>query len=191
MDRTQDTAAFLLVRIDDWGNVLKTFGVGVDSWGVNQGRFAIYDFGGGVGGAAQPRLTIADDGNVTFDGSVTGSQFFQTSARRFKQNIRPLEDPLAAVQRLRGVHFDWKANLSPSLGFLAEEVGEVLPETVSRNTLSGPVFGLNYDGLIALELEALRSQAEQLATLKSKREELVRLLEQLKQANHNAAVGRK
>jgi len=191
MDRTQDTAAFLLLRIDDWGNVLKNFGVGVDSSGPNQGQFRILDFGGGVGGAAQPRMTIANDGSTILGGSLTATQFFQTSALRFKQNIHPVENALLKLARLRGVQFDWKSGRRSSVGFVAEEVAEVLPEAVSRESDSTTILGLSYDNLIALQLEALRSQGEQLQSLRIKRDELLRLLKELEQANHNQETGRK
>jgi hypothetical protein len=70
MDRSTNSAAFMIVRTDGSGGVLKNFVVGVDASGVNQGEFVINDLGTALGGPGQRRLTINNDGDVIINGDL-------------------------------------------------------------------------------------------------------------------------
>jgi uncharacterized repeat protein (TIGR01451 family) len=178
MDRSEDTAAFLLVRTDASGNPLKSFVVGANASGPNQGEFIINDIGTAVGGGGQRRMTITNSGDTIFGGSVTANQFFTPSSLRFKTNIRLLQDPTGRLNQLSGVRFDWKSSGLPSLGIIAEDVAKVFPELVFPDLES--VQAVNYDGLLAVLIQAAHEHERQIKTLREKREQLVRLLEQLK-----------
>ena len=80
MDRSADTAAFMLVRTDVSGNPLKTFVVGTNASGVNTGEFIINDLGTAVGGAGTRRMTITNNGAVEFTGIVTAPQVIEMSS---------------------------------------------------------------------------------------------------------------
>jgi hypothetical protein len=78
------------------------------------------------------------------NGSIAGTQaYVNTSDARLKKDIVTITDGLATVEKLRGVHFNWRApeerdigqglNLqvgTPQIGFIAQEVEKVLPEAV-------------------------------------------------------------
>ncbi|MGR8941720.1 MAG: hypothetical protein ACU83P_09050, partial [Gammaproteobacteria bacterium] len=64
MDRSTDTAAFMLVRTTAEGAPLKNFVVGANASGSNNGEFIINDLGTGTGGAGLRRMTITNDGNA-------------------------------------------------------------------------------------------------------------------------------
>jgi len=181
MDRSVDTAAFLLSRIDAQGNQLKTFVVGVDASGPNEGQFIIADMGTAVGGASLRRMTITNTGDVLFGGNLTASQFLTPSSFRFKDHIQLIQDPIRKVRQLSGVGFNWKQNGMRSLGVLAENVQAVLPQAVSVK--NGSVAGVNYDGLVALLLQSSKSQVTQVEILRARKRELIRLLEQLRKGN--------
>jgi hypothetical protein len=163
MDRSTDSAAFLLVRTDETGQPLKTFVVGVNASG-NQGEFIINDLGSAVGGGGLRRMTIDNSGDVEFTGAVRALEFIPTSSLRFKSNIRALHNPRDTMNRLRGVQFDWKATGKPALGLIAEEVAEVLPEVVSCGK-DGQAQGVNYDSLVALLVEASKARQREIDTL--------------------------
>jgi hypothetical protein len=183
MDRSTDTAAFLLVRTDDLGNPLKAFVVGANASGLNQGEFIINDIGAAVGGGGQRRMTITNTGETVFTGSLTGNSFLPASSLALKTNIRLLEDPIGKVKDLTGVSFTWKSNGLPSLGLIGEKVADVLPELISRETRTGVLQGVNYDGLIALLLESSKAQRGHIEALRAKRERLQRLLDELAKSN--------
>ena len=183
MDRSMDTAAFVLVRTDATGNPLKTFVVGADASGLDQGEFIINDIGAAVGGGGQRRLTISNAGDVSFGGSLTGASFLPASSLGLKTNIRPLENALGKVKALTGVRFDWKASGQASLGVVAEEVARALPEAVLRAPKTGLFEGVNYDSLVAALIESAKAQLRQIETLRVQRERLLELLEKLSRAN--------
>jgi hypothetical protein len=54
MDRSADTAAFILVRTNTAGTPLKTFVVGANAAGPNNGEFIINDLGTAVSGDRYP-----------------------------------------------------------------------------------------------------------------------------------------
>ena len=127
MDRTADTAAFMLVRTDGSGNPQKTFVVGANSSGSGVGTFVINDLGTAVSGGGTNRMTINNNGSVTFTGNVYANSFVPSSMA-YKDNIRTYENALDTVNKLRGVRFDWKDSGKPSVGLIAEEVEKVVPD---------------------------------------------------------------
>jgi len=73
MDRNVNSSAFILVRTSpDFSSVWKTFYVGVDASGVNNGEFFIGDVGTNVSGASTKRLWIDNSGGVHIPNLITG-----------------------------------------------------------------------------------------------------------------------
>jgi hypothetical protein len=158
MDRSMDTAAFMLVRTDAGGTPQKTFVVGTNASGANTGEFVINDLGSAVAGGGTRRMTITNNGAVDFMGFVSAPAFFPMSSIAFKTNVRTYENALETVKRLRGVHFDWKESGKPSVGLIAEEVEGVVPEVVAHGGNGGAATGVNYSGLVGVLVEAVKEQ---------------------------------
>ena len=156
MDRPYDTAAFLIVRTDAGGTPLKTFVVGTNATGSNNGEFVINDLGAAVEGAGSRRMTIGNTGNVTFTGSVTAAGYYSSSSARFKKDIETLSSAGEALEQLRGVRFAWKDSGQPSVGLIAEEVAKIYPELVEFE--NGEAKGVNYSALVAVLVEAMKEQ---------------------------------
>lgn len=156
MDRPRNTAAFLLVRTDESGNVLKTFVVGTNADGSNSGEFIINDLATDVIGAGTRRMTIANDGSVVFTGSVTAADYLTPSSRTLKDNVKTYDNALETVKKLRGVSFNWKDSGKPSVGLIAEEVDQVIPEVVAHNDKDAT--GVNYSSLVGVLVEAVKEQ---------------------------------
>jgi hypothetical protein len=105
----------------------------------------------------------------------------QTSSIVHKTNVKTYENALETVTRLRGVKFDWKDSKTPSVGLIAEEVEEVVPEVVSHNGKDSS--GVNYSALVGVLVEAvkeqdvkLKEQQKSISALSQKVSELERLL---------------
>lgn len=179
MDRSTNSAAFMMVRTDAAGQILKNYVLGVDAYGPNNGQFVINDLGQSVGGGGSRRMTIDNAGNVTFGETVSAKSFISQSSLRFKEEIRPIAGALALVLRLRGVRFAWKDSGQADIGLIAEEVENVLPEIVRRDE-TGQAAGLDYGKLAAVLIEALkelqRSVDELSADYTAMRDELVRIM---------------
>jgi hypothetical protein len=96
---------------------------------------------------------------------------FSRSTRKLKQGIRPLGNALDRVRRLRGVSFTWVDDAPPTvagrrdLGFIAEEVSEVVPEIVAYDVAGAPI-GLDYARLTAVLVEAVKEQQRQIDSLR-------------------------
>ena len=178
MDRSTDTAAFMLVRTDGSGNPMKTFVVGTNSSASNTGEFVINDLGTAVSGSGTRRMTIANNGAVTFTGSVTAT-VFNPSSITLKDNVRTYENALETVNKLRGVRFDWKDSGKPSIGLIADEVDGVIPEVVAHD--GGNATGVNYASLVGVLVEAVKEQQAELNSLKEKQLEMDSLKAEVQQ----------
>jgi hypothetical protein len=115
------------------------------------------------------------------------------SDARWKKNIQPIAAALEKVMRLQGVTYDWRRqefpemNFDPGsqLGFVAQELEQVLPEAV--RTDSEGYKAVAYDKLTALLTEGIkeqqteiRSQQTEIATLKARNAAMEKDLNELR-----------
>lgn len=101
--------------------------------------------------------------NGNFSGIVTATDFNSTSDLLLKENIKSIENSLEVINELRGVSFNWKQTHKPSIGVIAQELEEVLPELVS----DGEIKSVNYNGLIGVLIEAVKQLSKELEELKA------------------------
>ena len=121
----------------------------------NHHTFDIRNYGSGVA-------------NMGVEGSVTATSFNYSSDQNLKKDISTLINPIETVKSLRGVDFNWKETGKKDVGFIAQEVEEVLPELVHTNEESG-MKSVQYGNIVPVLVEALKEQQEQIDAL---REEL-------------------
>ncbi len=122
------------------------------------------------GGAVVNALRLNADGSAVFASSVT-AQSFTSSDARLKQDIRPLNGALAAVQALRGVRYTYRQHIDghslpagEQVGVLAQEVEKIYPELVS--TGADGYKAVNYAQLTPVLLEAIKELADQNAAFR-------------------------
>ena len=93
-----------------------------------------------------------------------------SSDKRLKDNIKNIANPLEKLEKLNGVEFDWndKQDLykGHDIGVIAQEVEEVLPEIV--DTREDGHKAVKYDRMVALLIEAVKEQQQQINELKEK-----------------------
>jgi hypothetical protein len=91
------------------------------------------------------------------------------SSARFKEELRPIENVVEKVGKLRGVSFKWKSDgTSPrEIGVIAEEVAEVFPELVFLDRAGKPL-GVHYDKFVAVLIEAVKELKGEIEELKKK-----------------------
>jgi hypothetical protein len=94
-------------------------------------------------------------------GNIRCTSLTQTSARQFKQDIVPLSNALDSIMRLQGVSYAWN-NLAPEsvrgtrdIGFIADEVNDVLPDIVAKDETGQPV-GIDYGKITPVAVEAIK-----------------------------------
>jgi hypothetical protein len=124
----------------------------------------------------QERLHVA--------GNVLANDYLTKSDRRFKADIRNLENVLAKLDLINAVSFKWnEENESPNdvsdrraIGVIAQEVEEVFPEMV-RTTEDGGYKSVSYNQLTAVLLEAVKELKKQNNELLERIDALERQLE--------------
>ena len=113
-------------------------------------------------------------------GNVIAANYLLTSDARLKEDVRELVRPLARLRALRGVSFVWDSEQLPQaeaerqLGFLAQEIREVLPEVVREDEAGR--LSVAYTQVVPLLVEAVKEQDAELQAL---RRELAELRERL------------
>lgn len=94
----------------------------------------------------------------------------QTSSRKVKENIKPMEEEEARkILDLEAVSFDYKNKSSGTnkRGFIAEDVAEVLPNLVTPETKDMPA-GLDYVGMIPYLQAVIKEQEKRIEALEKK-----------------------
>lgn len=100
-------------------------------------------------------------GSVNASGEVSSS-----SDIRLKTNIEKITDSLVKVKKLNGYNFSFKDDPEKKhIGLIAQEVQELLPEVVFKN-LDG-YLSVAYGNIVALLIESIKEQQEQLDHLKA------------------------
>jgi len=118
--------------------------------------------------AGAERLRIVSGGDAHFDQDVIA---FSTtpSDRRLKTNIKDIEYGLDTIMKLTPKEYDWKKDDRHDIGFIAQEVEEVIPEIVKdKKHFDKEIKTLDYEKLTAVLIKAVQEQQEQINELKEK-----------------------
>jgi hypothetical protein len=93
-------------------------------------------------------------GGLFVNGAVTATNFVTPSDSRLKMNIETLENSSWAIGQLRGVRFEWCDTGAHDIGFIAQEILDVIPEAVV--TRSGELY-VSYDKVVPLLVESVKT----------------------------------
>jgi hypothetical protein len=178
----------------------RIFGVATENWSpTTRGTKLIFNTTPNGTPEALERMVVNHDGNVgigvsapTFRlqlpnildpaGQGLANAWLVYSSRRWKENITPIDHPLEKVARLRGVYYDGTGDKKHSIGIIAEEAGQVLPELVDYEANGTDARGLDYARLTAVLVEAVKEQQSQIRGLQAQLNKL--------QTEHSEAVRR-
>ncbi len=99
--------------------------------------------------------------------SVTAYNFTVASDATLKTNIMPLTSTLDKVLQLDGYKYNWKnsANESTQIGLIAQEVEQFFPELITQHSTYKSV---NYLGMVAVLVHAMKEQQEEIERIRSK-----------------------
>jgi len=186
------------MRIDPSGNVLygrtdSTVGQGVKldiAGAVNASAFLVNGTALTTGGAAAAVIGIdtrnttsyiffkdstsgpLSNANVSTSltynpstGTLSSTLFNSTSDESFKYDVKIIKDALGYIDGMNGVRFKWKNNDEPSLGVIAQDIEKILPELVKND---GDYKTVNYNGIIAVLIEAIKELKLEVEDLKYK-----------------------
>ena len=106
-------------------------------------------------------LTVTKNGTLWAQGGYT-----QSSDHRLKENLTPLTNSLENLQTLNGLTYNWKNREQmgdrTEIGLIAQDIEKVYPELITE--VEG-YKAVNYIGLIAPIIEALKEQQSQIESL--------------------------
>ena len=118
--------------------------------------------------AGNNNFTIDSSGNCTAQGNVTAY-----SDARLKTDISTINDALGICGKLRGVSYKWIADGKPSIGVIAQEVEEVIPEVVLTNVDTDPETGetteiksVDYGKIVGVLINAINELKAEVDELK-------------------------
>ena len=116
------------------------------------------------------------------------SETITASADR-QTNMRAIVGALGIVDRLRGVLFDWKPEGKRGIGFIPEEVAEVLPDAVAFDNNGKDTKAIDFGPLVADLIEAVKEQQVQIKnhehSLKDQKAQVARLRAEIERLKVN------
>ena len=96
--------------------------------------------------------TFANNLNITSDGTLTTA----TSDEKYKYNILPINYGLNTILQLKPVNFQWIKGEENDLGFIAQDVADIIPEAVDTNWNSDLL--MRYESIIPILTKAIQEQ---------------------------------
>ena len=148
------------------------------STSTGQGSIKIYSSATSVGDMFK---LDANTANLDIKGNITAYSTATTSDARLKENVRDLEGSLDKTLKLRGVKFDWIAEnkANDQVGFIAQEVEEVLPEVVIDHIDidDNDVKVVNYQAVVPVLVEAIKEQQSLINRLEARLNDLEKSME--------------
>jgi hypothetical protein len=118
-----------------------------------------------------------------------------SSSRRFKKEIRPMEQASESILRLKPVTFQYKSDNTntPQFGLIAEEVADVNPDLVVRDE-KGEIYTVRYDQVNAMLLneflKAHRQVQEQQNQIEKLTAQMKEQAEQIRKVNEKMEMSR-
>lgn len=123
------------------------------------------------------RRRTTDGQLVTFNkdtttvGSVsvtdTATAYNTSSDRRLKDYIQPFTNGLEYVNQMRPVHFKWISNGQQGIGFIADELQEVVPQAVTGHANGETYQGVDASFVVPYLVSAVQELHDQIVELKA------------------------
>ena len=140
-------------------------GVGVYGNATGASGVGVHGYSGGASGVG----VLGDGVAYDFYADGPGTNYGAASSIRWKRNIQEIDGALDKVMSLRGVYFDWdeKHGGKHDMGFIAEEIGKVIPEIVSYEPDGVYATGVDYGAITPMLVQAIKEQQRQIEELKA------------------------
>ena len=124
------------------------------------------------------QLDMSESGDAYFNNDISGSTIrasgdviaFNSSDERFKDNIKPISEPLWKLSKIGGYTFDWNDNQDVykghDVGVIAQEIHKVLPEVVGEK--NDGYLGVKYEKIVPLLIESIKELKQEVDEIKQK-----------------------
>ena len=123
-------------------------------------------------GGVDDEFRFAATGHFHADNDITAFSTTTGSDKKLKDNIKDMKYGLKDILNLRGVEFDWKEKRDGKhdIGFIAQEVQEVIPEVVNEipdlKDENNKYLGVEYSKIVPILVESIKEQQKQIDALK-------------------------
>ncbi len=144
-------------------------------------------FQGAVGiGVQNPSFQLQLSANSA--AKPTSNAWTVSSDARLKKNIKPIEDALGKMLKLRGVTYQWRDPASQGnmagtyTGMIAQDVEKVFPEWINEDANGYKTLTvIGFEGIVVEALRELREEKDaQIAALQAENDELRTMLLELR-----------
>ena len=127
------------------------------------------DFYNGYNGTAEEALGVwYSDKDFWCYGAIGSTGTCCSSDLKLKENLSRISDSGEILDAISGQRFTWKERQTKDMGVIAQEVEKVAPELVTQNrSEEDPHLTLNYNGLIAVLIEEVKSLRTRVAELEA------------------------
>jgi hypothetical protein len=116
------------------------------------------------------------------DGSVSAYGFNNLSDARTKENISAMTYGLKEVMQIRPHFYYYKGIAKRRMGFVAQEVAEIIPEVVDTLQSSGEkMMSVRYADMTSILVKAVQEQQKMIEELKNKNDIQIQNINQLKE----------
>lgn len=109
---------------------------------------------------------------------TTAGVWTNASDSTLKKNIFNLNYGLKEVMQLRPVQYEMKSNSEKQIGFIAQEIQNIIPEVVNEN--EGGKLSMSYGNLVALLTKALQEQQQKIEKLEAENSKISNLENEMK-----------
>lgn len=103
------------------------------------------------------------------NGQIQAYDYVTRSDRAYKENIKPIESASEKISKISGYTYNIKGSSEEirSVGVIAQEVREVLPDAVSEN--EDGLLSVNYNAIIATLVQSNKEMQERIKALEKSR----------------------
>jgi hypothetical protein len=129
-----------------------------------------------------PAYTLDVTGTGYFSSNLTtAGDFTETSSLKYKENILPYSVNINRFDDLKPVKYTRKSDGEQDLGFIAEEMHELMPEFVGYK--DGEPDSIKYSKMVTMLVGALQETRKEMQSIRNEMQELKSEIEELKKQN--------
>ena len=114
-----------------------------------------------IGYSNSDNYKLKVNGNMYVSGYITG-----LSDIRYKRNISNITNSLDKIDKLNGIYYNLLNDDKRTIGLIAQDVEEIIPEVVYTNT--DDTKSIAYGNLVALLIESIKELKERIIKLEEK-----------------------
>ena len=96
--------------------------------------------------------------------ALEAGDIIESSSKRYKKNIKSIENSLDMILKLNPVSFKWKYDDKFDYGLIAEDVITVIPE-MAKNNVDGLVDGVRYSKLVTFLIGSIKTLNDRIIQL--------------------------